>query len=70
MKAGYARQPVVNPHRRSNYTTEATEEGLSVLNHYLKAFASFQPSRLVWNEHSETQLNVQKTLKVNYFVME
>jgi hypothetical protein len=32
--------PVVNPHRRSNCTTDATEERLSVFNHYLKAFAS------------------------------
>ncbi len=62
--------PVVNPHRRSNCTTEATKEGLSVFNHYLKAFASFEPSGLIWSEHSETKADIQKTLKVNYFVME
>jgi hypothetical protein len=62
--------PVVNSHRRSNWTTEAIEEGLGVFNHYLKGFASFEPSGLVWNEHSETQVNIQRALKVNYFVME
>lgn len=62
--------PVINPHRRSNCTTEATQEGLSVFNHYLKDFASFCGSKLVWDEHSENRVGIQETLKVNYFVME
>jgi hypothetical protein len=62
--------PIINPHGRSNRTTEAIEEGLSVFNHYLTEFASFHGSKLFWDKHSENRVNIQKVLKVNYFVMD
>jgi hypothetical protein len=62
--------PIVNPHGRSNCTSEAVKEGLGVFHHYQKEFASFNGSELIWDKHSKNRVNIQNVLKVNYFVME
>jgi hypothetical protein len=62
--------PIVNPHGRSNCTSDTIEEGLSVFDHYQKQFASFRGTKLIVDEHSENRIAIGETLKINHFVME
>ena len=62
--------PIVNPHGRSNRTSDAIEEGLSVFHHYQKEFALFHGRELVWDKQSESLVSFEKQIKVSCFVME
>jgi hypothetical protein len=62
--------PIVNPHGRSNLTSEPIEEGLGVFHHHLKEFALFHGSELVWDKQSESSVEFEKQIKVTCFVME
>lgn len=62
--------PLVNPHGRSNSTTETIDQGLSVFHHYRKEFAQFRTSNLVWDSHSANLAAFEKQIKPSCFVME
>jgi hypothetical protein len=62
--------PIVNPHGRRSCTGSTVNGGLSIFGHYRAQFAAFKPAGLILDQHSETKANIEKTLKVNHFVME
>jgi hypothetical protein len=62
--------PIANPYGRSNRTSDAIEEGLSVFHHYQKEFARFHGRELVWDKQSESLVSFEKQIKVSCSVME